>query len=331
MRAWLASFVVDKSPLLSTTTQNPYRVVNSFLRRSFSSRARFTKPTILFQDNHLVAVNKPPRWLSVPNPPGVRSRKSQCLLNYLKTVKRVGGGSDRAFLLPLHRLDQPCSGLLLFGKTSKAASRIQPQWKFVEKTYLAVVPTECLDNLRRNSSRTVAHDGVDENGSSDWLELRGIIRGKRPPNRKSKKLDESSSSRDDFRGGWSVVMEPCKNHDSKRNDNNRTCRFKWRLLSHAARSSSLLEIQTNQGARHMIRALLSSHDCPVIGDTRYGTSRALKDRSIALHARQISLPEEHIKLNLSQRTFSAPIPERWKQHFGLQESDVTSWEQKRHD
>jgi hypothetical protein len=45
------------------------------------------------------------------------------------TKLQLGGGSRKDFLKPLHRINQPCSGVLLLGKTSKAASRITTLWK----------------------------------------------------------------------------------------------------------------------------------------------------------------------------------------------------------
>jgi len=47
---------------------------------------------------------------------------------------------------------------------------------------------------------------------------------------------------------------------------------------------SLLWIQLDTGRSHQIRAQLSHEGCPVVGDLRYGASRALPGRNIALFA-----------------------------------------------
>jgi 23S rRNA-/tRNA-specific pseudouridylate synthase len=109
-------------------------------------------PTIVYADNHLLAVNKPAGWHSVPNTPKQRKRNNRnndrnniqsnenrtaigskkCLLTHLQR-EGLGGGSNKDFLVPLHRIDQPCTGILLFGKTSKAASRVTQVWKGIRK------------------------------------------------------------------------------------------------------------------------------------------------------------------------------------------------------
>ena len=111
-----------------------------------SSSSLLPPPTILYSDNHLVAVNKPAGWHSVPNLPKQRKKggtkhrniedtdaaitinSKKCLLTHLQQ-RGLGGGSKKDFLVPLHRIDQPCTGILLFGKTSKAASRVTKVWK----------------------------------------------------------------------------------------------------------------------------------------------------------------------------------------------------------
>merc|ERR1740124_1823499 len=97
---------------------------------------RLLRPTVLFTNNHLLVINKPPGWSSMPT----KSEPVKCLLQYL-TSKGLGGGSKKTFLIPLHRIDQPCSGIMFFAKTSKAASRVTKIWKrrLVEKCYYCVL------------------------------------------------------------------------------------------------------------------------------------------------------------------------------------------------
>lgn len=70
----------------------------------------------------------------------VKSTPHKSLLDNL-VARKMGGGSLKNFLIPLHRIDQPCSGVMMFAKTSKAASRVTKVWKqqLVEKTYLCVL------------------------------------------------------------------------------------------------------------------------------------------------------------------------------------------------
>ena len=99
-------------------------------------------PSVLFSNNHLLVVNKAPGWSSMPT----KSTPEKSLLDHL-IARKLGGGSENNFLVPLHRIDQPCSGVMLLAKTSKAASRVTQIWKKhkVEKTYLCVLEHPLVD------------------------------------------------------------------------------------------------------------------------------------------------------------------------------------------
>ncbi len=51
---------------------------------------------------------------------------------------------------------------------------------------------------------------------------------------------------------------------------------------------SLLEIQLETGRPHQIRAQLTEHKMPILGDAKYKPQKPLEDKSIALHARSLS-------------------------------------------
>ncbi|REL38114.1 RluA family pseudouridine synthase [Rhodohalobacter sp. SW132] len=92
---------------------------------------------ILFEDNHLLVVNKPAGVLSQEDHTGRPD-----LLNLCKEyIKKKYDKPGNVFLGLLHRLDQPVSGVMVFAKTSKAASRISEQIRArkVKKSYLAVL------------------------------------------------------------------------------------------------------------------------------------------------------------------------------------------------
>ena len=86
---------------------------SSILFRSLQLQAPtiLPQPQSLYSDNHLLVVNKPPGWQvhGKGNGSGSGDETKKCLLTYLQTNK-LGGGSKNDFLLPLHRIDQPCSG-----------------------------------------------------------------------------------------------------------------------------------------------------------------------------------------------------------------------------
>jgi 23S rRNA pseudouridine1911/1915/1917 synthase len=84
---------------------------------------------ILYHDNHLLVVDKPADVATQPD-----------LTEMAKAwIKHKYHKPGAVFLHPIHRLDKPVSGLVLFARTSKALSRLQEQMREqkIEKTYLA--------------------------------------------------------------------------------------------------------------------------------------------------------------------------------------------------
>jgi 23S rRNA pseudouridine1911/1915/1917 synthase len=95
---------------------------------------------ILYEDNHCLAVAKPP---GVPSThfDGRTETVDRAVKAYLKDKYQKPGN---VFLGVVHRLDKPVSGVLLFARTSKAAARLSEQFRegTVEKIYWAIVEGE---------------------------------------------------------------------------------------------------------------------------------------------------------------------------------------------
>lgn len=96
------------------------------------------QPQILFEDNHLLVVVKPQGIAVQKNDAASNDDFQSILKDYLKKKYNKPGN---VFLGIVHRLDQPVGGVMVFAKTSKAASRLSEQirqnvWK---KCYLALV------------------------------------------------------------------------------------------------------------------------------------------------------------------------------------------------
>ncbi|MCC5941088.1 MAG: RluA family pseudouridine synthase [Balneolaceae bacterium] len=122
-----------------------------------------TEPNIeiVFEDNHLLAINKPAGVLSQEDITGRPDVLTLCKEYIKKEYNKPGN----VFLGLLHRLDQPVSGIMLLAKTSKAASRISEQIRkrTIQKTYLAVVSGKLPPNgsfrhhlQKDNSTNTVS-------------------------------------------------------------------------------------------------------------------------------------------------------------------------------
>lgn len=92
---------------------------------------------ILYEDNHLLVVVKP-----INMPVCEDSSGDLDLLSYLKDyLKKKYNKPGNVYLGLIHRLDRPVSGIMVFARTSKAASRLSEQvrLKKLSKKYYAVV------------------------------------------------------------------------------------------------------------------------------------------------------------------------------------------------
>ena len=106
---------------------------------------------VLYQDNHVVAFNKPVGLLSQPDRTGDVSI-AELALRWALEERGI------KYAAPVHRLDRPVSGALLVAVTSKAAKRLSKSLAEGEfqKTYLTVV----RDTHRKLRSRDVLRDGM---------------------------------------------------------------------------------------------------------------------------------------------------------------------------
>lgn len=75
---------------------------------------------ILYEDNHLLAVNKPAGLLTQPSGTSQESLEALCKA----WIKQKYSKPGNVFLEAAHRLDKPVSGVVLFARTSKALARI---------------------------------------------------------------------------------------------------------------------------------------------------------------------------------------------------------------
>ena len=92
---------------------------------------------ILYEDNHIIVVVKPPNILSQAD----NTNDLDMLTIIKKYLKEKYKKTGNVYLGLIHRLDRPVSGVMVFAKTSKAASRLSDQvrTRTLKKTYLAIV------------------------------------------------------------------------------------------------------------------------------------------------------------------------------------------------
>ncbi|GIV27345.1 MAG: RNA pseudouridine synthase [Bacteroidia bacterium] len=92
---------------------------------------------IVYEDNHLLVINKLPTEIVQEDKTGDVS-----LLSQLKDfIKQRDNKIGNVFLEVIHRIDRPVSGLVMFAKTSKALSKFNEilREQKIQKIYLAVV------------------------------------------------------------------------------------------------------------------------------------------------------------------------------------------------
>ncbi len=92
---------------------------------------------ILFEDNHIIVVEKKPNIPSQAD----KTEDIDMLTIVKQYIKEKYEKPGNVYLGLVHRLDRPVGGVMIFAKTSKAASRLsnQVREKIFKKKYLAVV------------------------------------------------------------------------------------------------------------------------------------------------------------------------------------------------
>ena len=95
------------------------------------------KLKVLYEDNHIIVVEKPPNVLSQGD-----STKDIDLLTMVKEyIKEKYNKPGNVYIGLVHRLDRPTSGVMVFARNSKSAKRLTDEikQKKMKKKYLAVV------------------------------------------------------------------------------------------------------------------------------------------------------------------------------------------------
>jgi 23S rRNA pseudouridine1911/1915/1917 synthase len=219
-----------------------------------NSRSQFSS-LILYEDNHLLIVNKPAGELVQGDETGDEPLVDRCK-RYIKDKYNKPG---EVFLGVVHRLDRPVSGVVVFARTSKALERMNELFRDrqTKKTYWAITKSK-----PKEVSGTLVH----------WL----------IKNEKNNKVTAFAK----------------ENKDGQRSELN------YQLIRHQS-GFYLLEVNPITGRPHQIRVQLASMGCVIIGDVKYGYTSPNADKSICLHARQLSFVHPVKKETIS---IEAPLP-----------------------
>lgn len=192
---------------------------NSYIKKSIE---------ILYEDNHILVVIKPSNLLSQGD-----ETKDENLLDILKEYIRIKENKKGdAFLAMVQRLDRPTSGIMVFAKTSKAASRISKEIRErrFEKKYLAITD--------------------------------GIISGKL----RQTKVIENYLLKDNDKNKSVVLSEK----EGKSNIDAKKAKLEYRIIANNdIENTSLLEIKLLTGRSHQIRASFGKLGSPLKSDVKY--------------------------------------------------------------
>lgn len=143
---------------------------------------RLQESNIIYEDNHILVVNKPCNILVQSDNTGDIDLLSM-LKNYLKIKYNKPGN---VYLGLVHRLDRPVGGLMVFAKTSKAASRLSEQVRTnkINKTYYIVVKGnipnngEFVDYLIKDQKRNMSFVTTKDKGKKSILQYSVIKKNK---------------------------------------------------------------------------------------------------------------------------------------------------------
>ena len=184
---------------------------------------------ILYEDNHIIAVVKPAGILTQGDRTGDINLMDM-VKDYLKEKYHKPGN---VFLGLVHRLDKPVSGIVLFGKNSKGASRLSEQFRnhTIQKTY------------------------------------HGIVIGKL--DKEKGEIKEKVNKISFFAEGFTNKTDEELLEEIKKATKTRTAELSWEVVK-SNDEYSLLKIMPKTGRFHQIRIQMANMGHPILGDEKYG-------------------------------------------------------------
>jgi 23S rRNA pseudouridine1911/1915/1917 synthase len=139
-------------------------------------KSKMQKLNILYEDNHIIVVEK---LVNIPSQ-GDKTGDEDMLTIIKKYIKEKYNKPGNVYLGLVHRLDRPVGGVMVFAKTSKAASRLSEQIRNNQfgKKYLVIVngkiePGKGIfeDYLLKNEKNNISKVVKDGTTNSKYAKL----------------------------------------------------------------------------------------------------------------------------------------------------------------
>lgn len=210
---------------------------------------------VLYEDNHLIAVRKPHGMLTQGDDTGDKNLLDEVKFFIKERDQKLGN----VFLGLLHRLDRPVGGVVLFGKTSKGASRLSEQFRAhtIQKMYWAVVEKGVGDGELGVGVSHVSSETPHAPRPTPIIQW--LVKDERANKVTPYDREVARSQRAELAYTILKTVDDC----------------------------ALVEIYPKTGRPHQIRVAMASKVAPIVGDLKYGSHDGLHG-SIALFARSLS-------------------------------------------
>lgn len=112
----------DARPIFTANEAFDHRRISKIISAGGDCIAALA-PLVVYEDNHLLVIFKPPGWLSQSDETGDMS-VNEIFAAYLKQKYQKPGN---VFCAAVQRLDRPASGIMVLARTSKAAARLSEE------------------------------------------------------------------------------------------------------------------------------------------------------------------------------------------------------------
>ncbi|RTZ15391.1 tRNA pseudouridine(65) synthase TruC [Vibrio aquaticus] len=234
---------------------------------------------IIYQDEYFVAVNKPAGMLVHRS--WLDKHETQFVMQTLRD--QIG-----QHVFPLHRLDRPTSGVLIFALSSEVASQVMPMFANheMEKTYHAIVRGWIEESARLDYALKVELDKIADKHASQEKEAQEAIT--------------------DY---WPLAKVEVP-HSTGKFPTTRYC---------------LMEMKPLTGRKHQLRRHMAHLRHPIVGDTTHGDGKHNKlyrevydSHRLLLHASRLEFIHPFTNESL---VISAGFDETWQklsEEFGWQ-------------